>query len=694
MDPILFLQDLNKELFDKSFQCQTVDILETLPKAASISSHVDEVDRDPCEKNDDLEKMHLTSRFSESFQSNEDVLDISTGGSVSSIFESQYHDDTLTSYPGESFHSTGLDSFTTSEDLELDSDPWGKSRNHDDTLISHSGESLHSIDLDNLSGENSVSSLDSDKVDWGTFDEDNDPDKNLLSCSRESLQFQGHALKSLSEESSISSQLDEVDCNLCGKDNDPDKNLLSRSRESLRFQGHALKILSEESSQLDEVDCNLCGKDHDPDDILIDPEINGNTYKLELTSAGLFRCSKTGIKFQVRHPVTMEYELDSWYNYMECLQYLRSEVVGPLFNIKTPQEPDIVSAVYLPHYMCLKELSEGSSRIICAHFKDGNLSVEKPARILPFHVVLENPSFSPLGTLWHYLPNMVTKHIPIHGKVLLYFRVVGKNHVQYQIHLYLVPIFTTMSKDLEKEKESNGFEKIDKPSRTTSRIYTEKKFIVKGPKITHVMPKELEMLSISPLENVTEIIINAPVEIIELRLVQKDSEENVWGCLMCTGELEMLQSTVPNFKRPEEEMDMEDEQHTQPFKKAKVVSPQLTRSEQLLKMLQQLTQDQFEKFKMCLKNEEFLRGNQYDSMRTSELENKNTMEVSDLLIRRYTEKQALPLTILVLERIGEKQLAKNLRSYIDINLRQRTLMPPSCESSKPSPNHHHSLPMP
>ncbi|XP_077306233.1 uncharacterized protein LOC143925641 [Lithobates pipiens] len=98
---------------------------------------------------------------------------------------------------------------------------------------------------------------------------------------------------------------------------------------------------------------------------------------------------------------------------------------------------------------------------------------------------------------------------------------------------------------------------------------------------------------------------------------------------------------------------------------AKVVSPQLTLKEKLLKTLEELKQEQFENFKMCLRDEEFLSRNDYDSMRTSELENKNRMEVSELLIRRYTKKRALPLTILVLEGIGEKQLAKNLRAYLD-----------------------------
>ncbi|XP_077303374.1 uncharacterized protein LOC143923525 [Lithobates pipiens] len=121
---------------------------------------------------------------------------------------------------------------------------------------------------------------------------------------------------------------------------------------------------------------------------------------------------------------------------------------------------------------------------------------------------------------------------------------------------------------------------------------------------------------------------------------------------------------APKRKLDKSEPDQIDEKLKKP-NKAKVVSPQLTLKEKLLKTLEELKQEQFENFKMRLKDEEFLSRNDYDSMRTSELENKNRMEVSELLIRRYTKERALPLTILVLEGIGEKQLAKNLRAYLD-----------------------------
>lgn len=93
------------------------------------------------------------------------------------------------------------------------------------------------------------------------------------------------------------------------------------------------------------------------------------------------------------------------------------------------------------------ELSGDLSWIKCAHFKNGNLSVETPTQVLPFHVVLENPSFSSLGVFfWNLLPKAVAKYIPIHGKVLLYFKKAGRQCVEYKIHLYLLPAFAPIDK--------------------------------------------------------------------------------------------------------------------------------------------------------------------------------------------------------------------------------------------------------
>ncbi|KAM5152694.1 NACHT, LRR and PYD domains-containing protein 1a-like [Mantella aurantiaca] len=306
--------------------------------------------------------------------------------------------------------------------------------------------------------------------------------------------------------------------------------------------------LGSSSSPRDEMDCDLCGKNHDPADIPIMPKISGNTFRLELRCAGRFCCLETGIKFQVTGPVTIEYELDNWYKYMDNPRLQESEVMGPLFNIKTLVKPGIVSAVYLPHYLCLEKLTGDKSGIKCAHFKDGNLSVETPTQILPFHVVLENPSFSSLVVIfWNLLPKAVTKYIPIHGKVLLYCKTAGRKCVEYKIHLYLMPAFAPIDKEFQQEKANNGFKKIDKPPRTKT-IYSKKNYIVNGPMNAHVEPKELEVQCVSPLESYTDITINAAVKMIDLHLVPEAGDDKVWGCRMSRGEVEELQSQAR--KRP------------------------------------------------------------------------------------------------------------------------------------------------
>lgn len=304
------------------------------------------------------------------------------------------------------------------------------------------------------------------------------------------------------------------------------------------------------AEESDERDCDVCGMNHDPADIPVMPNISGNTYRLELRCAGRFCCLETGIKFQVTRPITIEYELDSWSKYMDNPQLQESGVLGPLFNIKTLVEPNIVSAVYLPHYLCLKELSGDLSWIKCAHFKDGKLSVETPTEVLPFHVILKNPSFSSLGVVfWNLIPKAAAKYIPIHGKVHLYFKKAGRKCVEYKIHLYLLPAFAPVDKDFLQEKTSNGFVKIDKPPRTKT-IYTKKSYIVKGPENAHIQPTGLDVQCVSPLESYTDITMDAAVNVIDLSLVQEGREEEIWGCRMSRGEVEELNAQVPKCAKP------------------------------------------------------------------------------------------------------------------------------------------------
>ncbi|PIO33146.1 hypothetical protein AB205_0009250 [Aquarana catesbeiana] len=90
-----------------------------------------------------------------------------------------------------------------------------------------------------------------------------------------------------------------------------------------------------------------------------------------MKSAGLFCCQKTGIKFQVTGPVVIVYSPESWSDYFEEIPGSKHEIIGPLFKIKIHEQSmaNVVSAVYLPHYLCLRSASSPPEHFVDKHRK-------------------------------------------------------------------------------------------------------------------------------------------------------------------------------------------------------------------------------------------------------------------------------------------------------------------------------------
>uniref|UniRef100_A0A6I8SNI7 FIIND domain-containing protein n=1 Tax=Xenopus tropicalis TaxID=8364 RepID=A0A6I8SNI7_XENTR len=163
---------------------------------------------------------------------------------------------------------------------------------------------------------------------------------------------------------------------------------------------------------------------------------------LELPYEGRFRCSETGIQFCVESPTFIEFELSSWEEYLGYLEQYLYHIVGPLFNITIRYGR--VSAVYLPHYVCLRGGQVDTKRFRVAHYKHGNMVLETPAAVQPFYVVLKEPTFSPIGVvMMRTLPGIFRKKIPTHGAILIYCRYI----TGYTLHLYLVPQDPSLLKD-------------------------------------------------------------------------------------------------------------------------------------------------------------------------------------------------------------------------------------------------------
>ncbi|XP_056425986.1 uncharacterized protein LOC130367542 isoform X2 [Hyla sarda] len=274
---------------------------------------------------------------------------------------------------------------------------------------------------------------------------------------------------------------------------------------------------------VDKISCKLCGEEEQ--DLAKVIHTIGRIYRLELTSPGLYRCQKTRIKFLVKGPVIIEYKLDSWTDNLKNFPDKSYEILGPLFNITTIGEANAVSAVYLPHYLCLKGFSEDTALIKCAHFKDGNMTLETPTQIDPFYITLENPEFSLLGAIMSFVFPI---SIPIHGIVLIYFTILckGNPYEEHRIHLYVLPYTANVEETIDKANKEFGYQRIKKPEHTINPVYTKIKYLVTGDPGVSVCPKTL-MFHTEPYQY-TELQLKEKDVDIALNVSDENSKDPVW----------------------------------------------------------------------------------------------------------------------------------------------------------------------
>ncbi|XP_077303428.1 NACHT, LRR and PYD domains-containing protein 1b allele 3-like [Lithobates pipiens] len=299
------------------------------------------------------------------------------------------------------------------------------------------------------------------------------------------------------------------------------------------------------------MECHLCGKFQDSDSVL-NPDVIGNIFRMELKFAGLFCCQKTGIKFQVTGPVVIEYSLESWSDHLEEIPASKHEIIGPLFNIKICEQStaNVVSAVYLPHYLCLRSFTGDPSSIKCAHFIDGNMAFKSPTRVEPFYIVLENPTFSCLGPLL----SLVKKKIPIHGIVLIYFRIVcpgEPEYEEYKIHLHLLPLIAHIGERLDKEKKTLGFQRVAKPPQTNDTVYTKTKYQITSRSQDYVHPKTLKFQSSHHSEpfEFTEIRVRGNDINIFLEVKEESTTEIVWDTILTRGDIKDFSRSVDQLRK-------------------------------------------------------------------------------------------------------------------------------------------------
>ncbi|XP_039361266.1 caspase recruitment domain-containing protein 8-like isoform X2 [Mauremys reevesii] len=316
------------------------------------------------------------------------------------------------------------------------------------------------------------------------------------------------------------------------------------------------------NSTLRKENCKQCTSKILPEvtpEIVPGTEENRTVYRARIPSAGSFRCSKTGLGFEVSAAVTVEYEYGSWAESLSPSARQEWMVAGPLFHIRA--EPDTVRAVHLPHFVCLAALETGAAKRAfhkgvfpvkeeqiqhlwredlsscqIAHFEAGHMTLETPTRIHLFHVVLENPSFSQLGVLWRKIRSTIT-FIPIHSLVLIYRAL---RAADITLHLYLIPNDHSLRKAIEEEETKWESKLILKPPQTNA-LYFGSQYEVSGTSELKITPDQLELCYRSPADQqpYIELYMTDLEEEIKLHMKDRKDGKLVWKTFVRPGDVKI-----------------------------------------------------------------------------------------------------------------------------------------------------------
>ncbi|KAM4026196.1 caspase recruitment domain-containing protein 8-like [Anomaloglossus baeobatrachus] len=273
---------------------------------------------------------------------------------------------------------------------------------------------------------------------------------------------------------------------------------------------------------------------------------NTKVHRLRLTSAGRHKCSETGIQFEVRGPVILNYHFESWENHMSDTQRNGYEIVGPLFHVMTQEGQDNVAAVFLPHYLAPECCNQYKSYIKCVHYNENKIILETPTRLDPSYVVLENPTFSYLGALLEKFWTFIARPFAFNGIVLIYC----KMETTCCIRLYvMIDNEPRLKKAIDEEIEKE-FRYIGKPPQTKA-VHLIKEYRVHGPRGAVIVPElvHFRMTCPSKLYPYAEITLEEINEDIQLCLTQKSSGGTIWSCSLRKDALDKLKKNTTRSAR-------------------------------------------------------------------------------------------------------------------------------------------------
>nr|XP_028560002.1 caspase recruitment domain-containing protein 8-like [Podarcis muralis] len=387
-------------------------------------------------------------------------------------------------------------------------------------------------------------------------------------------------------------------------------------------------------------------------EVFWDSEKRHEKYRVRFTKAGSFYCLDTDLICEVKEAVTVTYHFDSWPKHLEGQTTEEWHVAGPLLNIEV-DPVEAVSAVHFPHFLCLE--GEDSSQVHIAHFVEEGMVLERPDRVGPYHVVLENPTFSPRGAIFR--KSWFKRKIKVHTVALLYQMLRFKAPT---FHLYLLPNDSSVRKAVDEHEVNCPSHRIEKPPRTLKPLTIGSRFFVETNDVT-VCPEELEFqyLDAEKLQQYLELSAEQIQDKFSFCLIEKHTNKLVWKARV---KQEELNSDEMNSTQASRDGTLTNAPPRRTDSGHGVESRAMVRSirDSLVSTLENLGEDELKKFK--LKLHEFPVSEGHDNIPLGRLKKADAMDLSQLLLSFYMEDYAVQVTADVLRAINCRDEAKKFLS--------------------------------
>ncbi|XP_078277566.1 NACHT, LRR and PYD domains-containing protein 1b allele 2-like isoform X2 [Rhinoraja longicauda] len=287
--------------------------------------------------------------------------------------------------------------------------------------------------------------------------------------------------------------------------------------ESEHTSGHGNRFLELGYNRLKS--CDICGlKDEETKWRVIEPQVSEHDmhFRIYFPEEGFYECLITGLRWEIKSAITIAYRYCSWNEYAPIIVIKETEYCGPLFNIVA--EDNIVTAIHLPHFVCLKDRNRKKIFAIF-YVREQSYKVQEPSEVHETHVELQMPTFSLLGVIIDK-----TSQFSCHSLTVIY-------QTQYTdaavLHIYVVPHDFSVIQALHKQESESIL--IKHPSQITS-LYFGRKYSVKCSSKVQIEPDEMKFqcTDIDSLQPFYEVIITEEPRSFKLKLTKRKKDDPLW----------------------------------------------------------------------------------------------------------------------------------------------------------------------